>query len=221
MAENMENENIVPNDRRAITIHSFLWGLATEERFLITDTKISIYYLPKNSYSHKEEGYVIEAQIKIVRDSKIEYITKEYFDKIYKEFENINLKALKKESYSGCDGGQLEVKWGMIEYDSGGLLFEPLRYTKKTKDISLWSPMEDKKRPEMSKLLKLIKSIETKIKFDKWYEYNYDEWEKSYNEIRKLSNRFRIGIECEGKINNLCSHCWIKKKRKNVCYFES
>ena len=214
-----EKENIVPNDRRAITIHSYSWGPATDKEFLISDTKISIYYLPKNSYSHKEEGYVIEAQIKIVRNSKIEYITKEDFDKIYKKFENINLKALKKESYRGCDGGQLEVKMGMVEYDNGGL-FEPfLRYTGKTRNISLWTPMEDRERPEMSKLLKLIRYIENKIEFDKWYEYNCGEWEKCYNEIWKLSSRFRIGIECNRKINNLCNGCQIKRKRKKVCYF--
>ena len=215
-----EKENIVPNDSRAITIHRFLRGKTTEDKFLINDIKISIYYLPKNSYSHKEEGYVIEAQIKIVRRSKIEYITKENFDKIYKEFENINLKALKKESYHGRDGGQLEVKIGMVEYDSSGLLFEPLRYTGKTKNISLWSPMEDKKRPEMSKLLKLIKSIKAKIEFDKWHKYNYDEWEKCYDTISHWENIFRVGIECKKKINNLCNYCRINRERKNVCYFK-
>jgi len=212
MEDNLTNENIIPNDRRAITIHSYSHGgLEPNEELLITDTKISIYYLPKNSYkeyydfdspiddnSFKEGGYVIEAQIKIVRTSKIKFITKKDFDKIYKGFESINLEALEKESYRGCDGGQLEVKMGMAEYDSESILFEHfLRYTGKTRDISLWCPMEDRKRPEMSKLLKLIKSIEAKIEFDKWYEHNRNEWEKCYDEIWELSNKFRIGICCD------------------------
>jgi len=184
-----EKENIVPNDRRAITIHSYsLWK---HREF---DTKISIYYLPKNSY--KEEGYIIKAKIQIVRDSKIGYITKKYFDKIYKKFENINLKALKKESYQGCDGWQLEVKMGMLKC-TNEVLYEPLKFTEKIKNISLWSPMEDKKRPEMSKLLKLIKSIEAKIEFDKWYDYNYKEWEKYSDTFYDLRDIFRINFDID------------------------
>jgi len=164
-----EKENTVPNDHRAITIHSYSWW-----QHNAGDTKISIYYLPKNSY--REEGYIIEARIRIAKDSKIEYITKKYFDKIYKKFENINLEALKKESGQGFDGWQLEVKMGMLKCTNECILNKPLKFTGKTKNISLWSPEIDKKRPEISKLLKLIKSIEAKIEFDKWYDYNYKEW---------------------------------------------
>jgi len=207
-----EKENIVLNDRRAITIHSYSWGLETPDGFLINDKKISIYYLPKNSYKYydsdssvnynsiKEGGYIIEAQIKIVRNSKIKFITKEYFDKIYNGFENINFKALKKEEHTGEDGSQLEVKMGMAEYNSRGLLFEPLKYIGKTKNISLWSPDKDRKRPEMSKLVKLIKTIKAKIEFDKWYYDNYNEWIKCIEEMDNWRYKFRIGTEKDLKL---------------------
>jgi len=198
-----EKENIVPNDHRAITIHKSLRGRATDKQFLINDIKISIYYLPKNSYkliydtgiSIKEGGYIIEAQAKILVRSKIKLITKKDFNKIYKEFENINLKALEKERYEGRDGSRLEVKMGMLEYNNDGLLHIPLRYTKETMNISLRSPYEDKKRPEMSKLFKLIKNIKAKVEFDKWHKCNYEEWEKCYNTISHLENIFRVGIK--------------------------
>jgi len=196
-----EKENVVPNDRRAIIIHSSsCW--ANEFEF---NTKISIYYLPKNSY--REEGYIIEAKMRIVRDSKIEYITKEYFDKIYKEFENINLKALKKEKFESCDGWSLRVDMGMIKctnYDS--LKFtrktrhiDPLKFTGKIRHIYLLNPYEDRKKPEMSKLLKLIDAIYDKIKFHKWCDYNYKEWEKYSDVFYELRDMrvFRIGFDLE------------------------
>jgi len=199
----MENVNIVPNDHRAITIHRFLWGPADDEDSPMNDTKISIYYLPKNSYKSIydsndfiiEEGYIIEARVKIVRHSKIEFITKENFDEIYKEFENINIKALEQEASWGHNGSQLEVKMGTLKYNNAGSLFEPLTYTGKTKNISLWSPHEDTKKPEMLKLLKLIKSIEAKIEFDKWWEYNYEELKKCYNS--HWYRMFKIDIKKE------------------------
>jgi len=199
----MENEN----DHRAITIHRYLWGPGDDEELLINDTKISIYYLPKNSYKSiydsndfiTEDGYIIEAQVKIARHSKIEFITKEYFDEIYKEFENINLKALEKEASWGSGGSQLEIKMGMLKYNNAGSLFDPLVYIGKTRNISLWSPYEDNKKPEILKLLHLIKSIETKIEFDKWWEYNYEELKKCYNS--HWLRMFRIDIKKEIEVD--------------------
>jgi len=186
-----ENKNIVPNDRRAIIIrNSSCWS----DKFEF-NTKISIYYLPKNSY--KEEGYIIEAKIKIVRDSKIEYITKEYFDKIYKEFENINLKALKEEEDSCDDGSSLIVEIGMLKCTNKGILCEPLKFTGKTRNIFLLNPYEDIKKPEMSKLLKLIEAIGDKIEFYKWLEHNIEEWEKYSDTFYNLRDIFRIGFDID------------------------
>jgi len=72
----------------------------------------------------------------------------------------------------------------------------------------------------MSKLLKLIDTINAKVEFDKWHKYNYDEWKKCYDNISHWENIFRVGIECNRKINNLCDYCRINRKRKNVCYFK-
>ena len=209
-----EEENIVP-DSRAITIHCFSWGFLPPDMFPIYDTKISIYCLPKNSRkeyyesdgsangsSIKEGGYIIEAQIKIVRNSKIKFITKEYFDEIYKEFKSLNFKALEKENPRDCDGWQLEVKMGMVKYNK----YDPLKYTGKTRNTSLWSPLEDRKKPETLKLLKLTKAIEAKIEYDKWYKYNFEEWLKCYDTISRCMIMFRVGIEKDIKCNS--DHNW-------------
>jgi hypothetical protein len=185
----MENKNCdIAADYRTISIHEFSWGLLSRNAdWIMNHSKILIYYLPGDNdnldYRSDEklkEGYIIEAKIKAIARPKIEYITKTYFDEIYREFENINFEVLAKENTRGCDGWQLEIEMGLRGY---------------TRGLSLWSPSEDSNKPELLKILQIIDTIKNKIEFDRWCKYNYDELEKWEKIIRDYRRIFRFNID--------------------------
>jgi hypothetical protein len=184
----VSSHDIIADDR-TISIKEFSLGLLRcgGADDIMNHSKISIYYLPKDnekkdyrSDGKLKGGYIIEAEFKSVAMSKIEYITKEYFDKIYREFENINFEALAKENARGCDGWQLEIEMGLLGY---------------TRNLSLLSPDEDSNDPKLLRLLQIVNNIKKKIKFYQWRMYNYKKWEKLEKIIDNYSRIFRFHIE--------------------------
>jgi hypothetical protein len=154
-------------EHRKIMINNRSMGLETWRHSQVADTTISMYYLSKqnsdiDSYNEKgvKEGYIIESKIEAVRKQKITYITKRFFDKIYKDFEGIDFKKLAIEGHVGCDGFSLEIEMGIYN----GLN----EYVKK---LQLWSPHIDDNddKNELYKLLNIINEMEKKIKFNEWY----------------------------------------------------
>jgi hypothetical protein len=174
-------------DNRKIIIHEFIWrDDVFPKQAQISDVKIVLYYINEHcSYwgyipeENRKEGYIIAAKIKAVRDPKIVYITKDYFEKTYKEFESINFEFLACQDnidYGDKDG--LEIQIGI----SNG-------YNDYIRKVTLALPFYDYKndeKTELSKLNKIIENIKDKMTdYHQWYSAQYKEWDewnnKNYN----------------------------------------
>ncbi|MCL2008739.1 MAG: hypothetical protein FWG77_11720 [Treponema sp.] len=168
-------------ENRKIIIRDFSYGPDFYKKLQMSDTVISIYYYLPDIDENVKEGYVIEAKIKAVKIPKIKYISKDYFDNIYNEFNKIDFELLALKALDGCDGGGLEIEMGIYK----GLI-------NSTKKLLLWCPSIDKenKKSELNKLLILIENIKKEINFNEWYKKIYKEWERWENKIEQYREIF-------------------------------
>jgi hypothetical protein len=175
-------------DNRKIIIHEFMWrdDIFPKEAQM-KDVKIVLYYINEHYYywnfipeENRKEGYVILVKIKAVRKPKIVYITKDYFEEIYKEFERMNFEFLACQDYTNGDYEKdgLEIQMGISDGYN--------KYVKKlTLDVPFYEYQNDE-QPELSKLIKIIMNIKDKITgYDQWYSVQWKEWyewnDKNFN----------------------------------------
>ena len=183
-------------ENRKIIIREHSYGPSHRRHLQMSDVTISLYYV-SNAFIENEidwhsleyaeekgytkEGYIIEAKIKAVKKSIMKYVTEDYFSKIYKELDKINLEELAKEESAGDDGWGLKIEMGIYK----GLV----EYTKK---LLVWCPQVDENdnKIDLYKLLNIIKNIKTEIKFKEWYSKNYKEWKKWEEKLENYYNTF-------------------------------
>ena len=146
-----------------IIIHTHSWGMDTEENLKLDDITIKITnYFNKYDIQYKhihrdlqrETVYepTVEIKSKGLKKKEFFHIDNEIFLRFFRNIEKFDFKKMYNENGSGCDGWELETELSRKD----GLL----NYNKK---IALFSPQQNKNKPETNLLLYWydeIKSIE-------------------------------------------------------------
>ena len=161
------------HDTRKIIIHQFTCEpIGFNEP--MDDTTISLYYVTEYDFAwgKTEEGYVIEAKVKAVKEPKIKYITKDFFERIYNEFYNINFELLVEKikanfDPSEADGFEIEM----------GIFYGYQTYTKKISFLHFY----DEDELELIKIMKTINDIKYEINYDQWYGKLRQDWQEWRN----------------------------------------
>jgi hypothetical protein len=141
----------------------------------ITDITIELFYITEDDIdmikSHDFDkkidininyGYVAKIKSKLLECTKYINIDKIFFDTIYDKIKKMDFENIVLNSYSGDDGGFLEITIGLEKW-----------LNKYYKEIRLWCPpctKDEKTLIQIKKILEIYDTIREKLKYEEWYD---------------------------------------------------